>query len=83
MWLPLLTAISIAIILINICEYGVPNCGVWLLRTVEVMFWIYVGLSAVASAGLYLILWSTLYDIPSETHGTMSANSKVESFPFT
>lgn len=27
----------------------------------EVMFWIYVALSAVASAGMYLILWSTLY----------------------
>ncbi|KAG5975911.1 hypothetical protein E4U55_007535 [Claviceps digitariae] len=51
---------SIAMILINICEYWVPHCGAWLLHTTEVCFWIYVGLSAVASAGLYLILWSTL-----------------------
>lgn len=51
-------------ILLNICEYVVPHCGIWLLRTMQVCFWIYVGLSAVASAGLYLILWSTLY-VPS------------------
>lgn len=52
--------VSIAIILINICEYGVPHCGAWLSRTMQICFWIYVGLSTVASAGLYLILWSTL-----------------------
>ncbi|KAG6012632.1 hypothetical protein E4U54_007407 [Claviceps lovelessii] len=52
--------VSIAMILINICEYWVPHCGAWLLRTLQVCFWLYVGLSAVASAGLYLILWSTL-----------------------
>ncbi|KAG6024598.1 hypothetical protein E4U41_001731 [Claviceps citrina] len=40
--------------------YAVPHYGDWLLRTLQVCFWIYVGLSAVASAGLYLILWSTL-----------------------
>ncbi|KAL7944441.1 voltage-dependent anion channel domain-containing protein [Trichoderma barbatum] len=52
--------VSIAVILINICQYGAPHCGVWLLRTLQILFWIYTGLSAVASAGLYLILWSTL-----------------------
>ncbi|POR38133.1 hypothetical protein TPAR_01658, partial [Tolypocladium paradoxum] len=57
---PLLTPTSIAIIMINICEYGVPRSGVWLLRTMEVMFWFYVALSAFASAGMYLILWSTM-----------------------
>ncbi|UKZ54773.1 hypothetical protein TrVGV298_008586 [Trichoderma virens] len=50
----------IAVILINICQFGVPHCGVWLLKTLQILFWIYTGLSAVASAGLYLILWSTL-----------------------
>ena len=48
--------------MINICEYGIPHTGVWLLRTMEIMFWIYVALSVFASAGIYLILWSTLYD---------------------
>lgn len=57
---PLLNPTSIAIIMINICEYGVPHSGVWLLRTMEVMFWFYVAVSAFASAGMYLILWSTL-----------------------
>ncbi|UNI20023.1 hypothetical protein JDV02_006158 [Purpureocillium takamizusanense] len=52
--------VSIAIIMINTCEYGVPRAGVWLLRTMEVMFWFYVALSVFASAGIYLVLWSTL-----------------------
>ncbi|GJN84906.1 hypothetical protein PLIIFM63780_008470 [Purpureocillium lilacinum] len=52
--------VSIAIIMINTCEYGVPRSGVWLLRTMEVMFWFYVALSVFASAGIYLVLWSTL-----------------------
>ncbi|KAK3946091.1 malic acid transport protein [Diplogelasinospora grovesii] len=51
--------VSIATILINICEYGVPYTGPWLLRAVEVMFWIYIGASTFVSAGMYLILWST------------------------
>ncbi|KAK0386468.1 hypothetical protein NLU13_6303 [Sarocladium strictum] len=52
--------VDIGIILINACEYGIPRSGEWLLRTMEVLFWAYVGLSVIASAGLYLILWSTL-----------------------
>ncbi|PTB79192.1 hypothetical protein M440DRAFT_1327620 [Trichoderma longibrachiatum ATCC 18648] len=52
--------VSIAVILTNICQYGAPHCGVWLLKTLQILFWIYTGLSAAASAGLYLILWSTL-----------------------
>ncbi|KAM0486064.1 hypothetical protein ACHAPX_000765 [Trichoderma viride] len=52
--------VSIAVILTNVCQYGVPHCGVWLIKTLQVLFWIYTGLSAIASAGLYLILWSTL-----------------------
>ena len=47
--------------MINTCQYGVPSCGIWLLRTMEIMFWIYVGLSVLTSAGIYLILWSTLF----------------------
>lgn len=27
----------------------------------EILFWIYIGLSLVISAGLYLTLWSTQY----------------------
>lgn len=52
--------VSIATILINTCEYGVPATGVWLLKTMEVLYWIYLCVSIFASAGMYLILWSTL-----------------------
>ncbi|KND94472.1 hypothetical protein TOPH_01122 [Tolypocladium ophioglossoides CBS 100239] len=52
--------VSIAIVMINICEYGVPNSGVWLLRTMEIVFWFHIAVSAFASASMHLILWSTL-----------------------
>lgn len=52
---------SIAVIMINTCQYGIPSSGPWLLRTMEIMFWIHAAVSVCASAGLYLILWSTLY----------------------
>ncbi|RSM09948.1 hypothetical protein CDV31_007465 [Fusarium ambrosium] len=54
------SVVSIAVILINTCQYGIPNTGIWLLRTMELMFWIYAALSVSVSALLYLILWSTL-----------------------
>ncbi|EEU46312.1 uncharacterized protein NECHADRAFT_78786 [Fusarium vanettenii 77-13-4] len=54
------SVVSIAVILINTCQYGIPNTGIWLLRTMELMFWIYAALSVGVSALLYLILWSTL-----------------------
>ncbi|ORY64207.1 uncharacterized protein BCR38DRAFT_457966 [Pseudomassariella vexata] len=50
---------SAAIILINICEYGIPRSGLWLQRVVELMFWVYIGASYAASAAMYLIIWST------------------------
>jgi len=45
--------------MLNICQYGVPRCGPWLLEAMEVMFWVYLGTVMFASAGLYLVLWST------------------------
>ena len=50
---------SIATIFITACEYGVPHVGGWLVQTMEVMFWVYVVVAYIASAGMYLILWST------------------------
>lgn len=70
----LLTNHRIAIIMINVCEYGVPYTGIWLLRTMEVMFWVYAALSVFASAGLYLILWSTLYEHTSRLFGFNTEN---------
>jgi hypothetical protein len=52
---------SIATILITVCEYGIPNTGPWLLHVMEILFWIYVAFATIASAGIYLTLWSTLY----------------------
>ncbi len=50
---------SIATICITACEYGVPHVGGWLVQTMEVMFWVYIVTAYIASAGMYLILWST------------------------
>jgi len=52
--------VSLAIIMIGICSYGVSMTGGWLLKTMEILFWIYAALCTVVSAGMYLILWSTL-----------------------
>ncbi|KAI0384761.1 voltage-dependent anion channel-domain-containing protein [Hypomontagnella monticulosa] len=51
--------VSTATILINTCEYGVPMTGPWLQSAMECLFWVYITVSVVASAGMYLILWST------------------------
>lgn len=53
--------LSIAVILINTCQYGIPYTGIWLVHTMECVFWVYAALSVSLSAFLYLILWSTLY----------------------
>jgi hypothetical protein len=33
--------------------------GPWLLSVIEAFFWLYIGLSILVSASLYLTLWST------------------------
>ncbi|ROV97704.1 hypothetical protein VMCG_07365 [Cytospora schulzeri] len=52
--------VSLGTIFINICEYGIPHTGPWLLYTMEAMFWVWAVAAVLASAGIYLILWSTL-----------------------
>ncbi|KAF6819972.1 c4-dicarboxylate transporter malic acid transporter [Colletotrichum sojae] len=49
-----------AVICINICQFGVPHTGPWLLRIMQILFWSYIAMSMMASATIYLILWSTL-----------------------
>ncbi|OTB04106.1 hypothetical protein M426DRAFT_321204 [Hypoxylon sp. CI-4A] len=51
--------VSTATILINTCEYGITETGPWLQHVMEWLFWIYTVVCVVASAGMYLILWST------------------------
>ncbi|KAK7948665.1 uncharacterized protein PG986_009551 [Apiospora aurea] len=61
LWLTysILQVVSAGIILINVCEYGMPHTGPWLQHVVEVLFWVYITVSVTASCGMYLILWST------------------------
>lgn len=51
--------VALATIFTTICQYGIPSTGPWLLEVMEVIYWIYVGLSVFGSAGMYLTLWST------------------------
>ncbi|KAI3323687.1 voltage-dependent anion channel-domain-containing protein [Xylariaceae sp. AK1471] len=51
--------VSAVTILINIVEYGIPHTGPWLQDVMEVLFWVYLVVSVSASAGMYLVLWST------------------------
>lgn len=55
----LLPSHSAATILITITQYGTPHAGDWLLSVLEALFWVYVGVSTLVSASLYLTLWST------------------------
>ncbi|KAK4154281.1 malic acid transport protein [Chaetomidium leptoderma] len=51
--------VSMATILITITQYGIPHAGPWLISVVEALFWVYIGVSTLVSASLYLTLWST------------------------
>ncbi|KAK1776731.1 voltage-dependent anion channel-domain-containing protein [Copromyces sp. CBS 386.78] len=51
--------VSAGTILITICQYGIPNTGPWLLKAMEIIYWIYLTFSFTISACLYLLLWST------------------------
>ncbi|CZT12616.1 hypothetical protein WAI453_005611 [Rhynchosporium graminicola] len=53
------SVVSLGTILINLCQYGIPHTGVWFQTVMQVCFWAYVSLSVIASAGIYLIIWST------------------------
>ncbi|EFQ29983.1 C4-dicarboxylate transporter/malic acid transporter [Colletotrichum graminicola M1.001] len=53
------SVVSVAIVSINICQFGVPRVGPWLLRVMQIMFWSYTALSVLASSTIYLVLWST------------------------
>ncbi|KAH7040221.1 voltage-dependent anion channel-domain-containing protein [Microdochium trichocladiopsis] len=50
--------VSMGTILINSCEYGIPRAP-WLAPVMVHLYWIYIAVSMFASAGMYLILWST------------------------
>lgn len=52
----------------------------------ECLYWIYIGISMIASAGMYLILWSTQYVFLYPTEAGFAASllntASLEYFPF-
>ncbi|CAN8103618.1 unnamed protein product [Discula destructiva] len=52
--------VSLGTICINICQYGIPRTGPWLLHTMSIVYWIWSVLAIVASTGVYLMVWTTL-----------------------
>lgn len=51
--------ISFGTILINISQYGVDRTGLWLEKTMAILYWADCGLAICFSIGIYLIMWST------------------------
>ncbi|RYO81793.1 hypothetical protein DL766_004654 [Monosporascus sp. MC13-8B] len=51
--------VSTGTILINVCEFGIPYVSQWLVKAMLVLFWVYGGVCMIASAAMYLVLWST------------------------
>jgi len=51
--------VSLALILYNIQQYGVPSCGPWLVKALEVCFWLYAGLALLVVVFQYHIIFDT------------------------
>ncbi|KAI9716081.1 MAG: hypothetical protein M1828_000492 [Chrysothrix sp. TS-e1954] len=53
--------VALATVLTNIAEYGLKpgKAGDWLISTMIVLFWLYVGFAFLFSCGIYLLIWST------------------------
>ena len=49
--------VSIALLIQNVASYGVPECGKWLVKVVEVVFWTYWTIVLVSSVGQYHALF--------------------------
>ncbi|KAF2085401.1 C4-dicarboxylate transporter/malic acid transport protein [Saccharata proteae CBS 121410] len=49
--------VSIALILYCIQEYGVPACGPWLVKTLEVCYWTYAGLALLVVIFQYHVIF--------------------------
>ena len=45
------------------CQYGIPGTGVWFHTTMQICFWAYASVAVLASASIYLIIWSTQYAV--------------------
>lgn len=51
--------VSLALILENISQYAIPPCGAWLVKTLEILFWIYVACVLVVAVLQYQYLFVT------------------------
>jgi len=53
--------IAIATMLVHITQYGLASddVGPWLLDTMVVLFWCYLGGAILSSVGIYLLIWNT------------------------
>lgn len=49
--------VSIAFILYNTQLYGVPSCGPWLVRTLEILFWLYAGCALLVVVFQYHVIF--------------------------
>ena len=51
--------VSIALILYSIQQYGVPSSGPWLIKTLEILFWIYAGCAILVAVFQYHVIFDT------------------------
>lgn len=50
--------LSLASIIAGMAQYGIPNCGDWLVVTYRVLFWTYLGATFVVAVGAYCMLFT-------------------------
>lgn len=55
--------VSIGLIIYNINQYAVPSCGPWLVKTVEILFWIYAACVLLTAIFQYHVIFD-LNELP-------------------
>lgn len=50
--------ISLANVLSNIQEYGVPKCGSWLVVTIRLLYWVYIACTFLVAVGQFFFLFT-------------------------
>ncbi|WPB06861.1 uncharacterized protein RHO25_011521 [Cercospora beticola] len=54
--------LTLATMIINMERYGTPHCGLWLVTTIRILFWLYAGIS-LTSATVHMVIISKYVDI--------------------
>jgi tellurite resistance protein TehA-like permease len=49
--------VSVSLLLNCMQAYGVPNTGPWLIKTINVLFWIYCAIVLIVAIGQYYVLF--------------------------